>query len=109
MSEVRHDLRGRRKHRPCWPCDLIIREDLLGHAHAHTPTMMDYKICADNDSMYNTPATYSWYLAGLVFKWLKAQGGLKAMAKINLKAKNCTTISTTAVLRQPVAKTAAPS
>ena len=67
---------------------VIIREDLLGHAHAHTPTMMDYKICADNDSMYNTPATYSWYLAGLVFKWLKAQGGLKAMAKINhLKAK----------------------
>lgn len=62
---------------------VIIREDLLGHAHAHTPTMMDYKICADNDSMYNTPATYSWYLAGLVFQWLKQQGGLKAIGAIN--------------------------
>lgn len=62
---------------------VIIREDLLGHAHPHTPTMMDYKICADADSMYNTPPTYSWYLAGLVFKWLKEQGGLTALKALN--------------------------
>lgn len=62
---------------------VIIREDLLGHAAEQTPTMLDYKVCADNDSMYNTPATYSWYLAGLVFQWLKEQGGLEAMAAVN--------------------------
>lgn len=62
---------------------VIIREDLIGHAHPHTPTMMNYKVCADADSMYNTPATYSWYLAGLVFQWLKEQGGLTAIKEIN--------------------------
>lgn len=45
--------------------------------------MLDYKVSADNDSMYNTPSTYSWYMAGLVFEWLKAQGGLSKMAEIN--------------------------
>jgi phosphoserine aminotransferase len=45
--------------------------------------MLDYKIHADNGSMYNTPSTYAWYLSGLVFKWLKAQGGLSNMAQIN--------------------------
>ncbi|WP_203141206.1 3-phosphoserine/phosphohydroxythreonine transaminase [Marinobacter mangrovi] len=62
---------------------VIIRKDLLGHARAQTPTMLDYRVIADNDSMYNTPATYSWYLAGLVFKWLKARGGVQAMGEIN--------------------------
>lgn len=62
---------------------VIIREDLLGHALPITPTMLDYKIQADNDSMYNTPPTYAWYLAGLVFEWLKGIGGLEAMARIN--------------------------
>ncbi|WP_232365683.1 3-phosphoserine/phosphohydroxythreonine transaminase [Denitrificimonas caeni] len=61
----------------------IIREDLLGHARASCPTMLNYKVAADNGSMYNTPPTFSWYLSGLVFKWLKQQGGLDAMAKIN--------------------------
>ena len=46
--------------------------------------MFDYKVHADNDSMYNTPATYGIYMAGLVFKWLKAKGGLAAMEKINI-------------------------
>lgn len=68
---------------PAGLCVVIVREDLLGHTIAGTPTMMDYKVCADNASMYNTPPTYSWYLAGLVFKWLKQQGGLKAMAELN--------------------------
>jgi len=62
---------------------VIIRKDLLGHARKETPTMMNYQVIADNKSMYNTPATYSWYLAGLVFKWLKAQGGVEAMAALN--------------------------
>lgn len=62
---------------------VIVREDLLGHADAVTPTMLDYKIAADNDSMYNTPPTFALYLSGLVFKWLKQNGGLSAMAEIN--------------------------
>jgi phosphoserine aminotransferase len=45
--------------------------------------MLDYKVAADNGSMYNTPPTFSWYLAGLVFKWLKHIGGLEKMAEIN--------------------------
>jgi phosphoserine aminotransferase len=68
---------------PAGLCIVIIREDLLGDALPLTPTMFNYKTIADNDSMYNTPATYSWYLAGLVFKWLKQQGGVKTMSEIN--------------------------
>jgi len=64
---------------------VIVREDLIGQTIAGTPTMFDYKIHADNDSMYNTPATYGIYMAGLVFKWLKAKGGLAAMEKINIE------------------------
>lgn len=64
----------------------IIREDLLGRARSVCPTMLNYKVAADNGSMYNTPATYSWYLSGLVFEWLKEQGGVAAMEKRN-KAK----------------------
>ncbi len=62
---------------------VIVREDLIGQTVPGTPTMFDYKIHADNDSMYNTPATFSMYTAGLVFKWLKTRGGLVAMEKTN--------------------------
>jgi phosphoserine aminotransferase len=62
---------------------VIVREDLLGNAQSHTPAMFDYKIHADAGSMYNTPPTYAWYLAGLVFQLLKRTGGLRAMAQIN--------------------------
>ncbi len=62
---------------------VIVREDLMGETVAGTPTMFDYKIHADNESMYNTPATFAMYTAGLVFKWLKARGGLAGMEKIN--------------------------
>jgi phosphoserine aminotransferase len=58
---------------------VIVRDDLIGQALPITPTAFDYKQQADNDSMINTPPTYSIYVAGLVFKWLKAQGGLAAM------------------------------
>ncbi|NVZ09239.1 3-phosphoserine/phosphohydroxythreonine transaminase [Allochromatium humboldtianum] len=64
---------------------VIVREDLIGQPIQGTPTMLDYKIHADNDSMYNTPPTYAWYLAGLVFKWLKDMGGLTTMAEVNAR------------------------
>jgi phosphoserine aminotransferase len=64
---------------------VIVRRDLLGRAGKRVPVMMDYQTQADNQSMYNTPPTYSWYLAGLVFKWLKRQGGLGAMGAINAR------------------------
>ncbi len=62
---------------------VIIREDLLGKAKDFTPTMFNYATHASSGSMYNTPPTYSWYIAGLVFEWLREQGGLEAMAIIN--------------------------
>ena len=63
---------------------VVVRRELLGHALAACPSAFDYKIVADNDSMYNTPPTYSIYIAGLVFKWLKKQAegqavGIQAM------------------------------
>ncbi|MDT0602143.1 3-phosphoserine/phosphohydroxythreonine transaminase [Thalassotalea castellviae] len=62
---------------------VIVREDLLGKARQETPCIMNYKTSADNDSMYNTPPTYAWYLAGLVFEWLKSVGGVSAIESIN--------------------------
>ncbi|MFN3752054.1 MAG: 3-phosphoserine/phosphohydroxythreonine transaminase [Thiobacillus sp.] len=62
---------------------VIVREDLIGQSLPGTPTMFDYKVHADNDSMYNTPPTFAMYVAGLVFKWIKARGGLAAMERIN--------------------------
>ncbi|MFT3930813.1 MAG: 3-phosphoserine/phosphohydroxythreonine transaminase [Spongiibacteraceae bacterium] len=62
---------------------VIVRKDLMGKASSICPTMLDYKIAADNDSMYNTPPTFAWYLAGLVFEWLQKIGGLTAMEAIN--------------------------
>ena len=62
---------------------VIVRDDLLGETVKGTPTMFDYKIAADNDSMYNTPPTYAIYIAGLVFKMLKAKGGIAAMEAVN--------------------------
>ena len=63
---------------------VIVREDLLGRADPHTPTMLDYAVHAREHSMYNTPATFAIYVAGLVFQWLKDLGGLTAMEKINM-------------------------
>ncbi|MCP3672467.1 MAG: 3-phosphoserine/phosphohydroxythreonine transaminase [Gammaproteobacteria bacterium] len=62
---------------------VIVREDLIGEAMPDTPTMFNYATMMDAGSMYNTPPTYGWYLAGLVFKWLKGNGGLQAIAKVN--------------------------
>ena len=63
---------------------VIVREDLLGKPLPGTPTLYDYQIHAQNDSMYNTPPTYAMYITGLVLAWLKKQGGLAAMEKINI-------------------------
>ena len=62
---------------------VIVRKDLMGQVVDNSPAMFDYKIHADNGSMYNTPPTYSWYLAALVFEWIKEKGGLSAMGEIN--------------------------
>jgi phosphoserine aminotransferase len=64
---------------------VIVREDLLGHAAAICPTAFNWKIVADNESMYNTPPTYGIYIAGLVFQWLKRQGGVAAMEQRNIE------------------------
>jgi phosphoserine aminotransferase len=64
---------------------VIVREDLLGEVVPSTPTMLNYAVQADGGSMYNTPPTYAWYLAGLVFQWLKRNGGLEKMAEINAR------------------------
>tara|TARA_B100000767_G_scaffold275381_1_gene312073 strand:- start:541 stop:1650 length:1110 start_codon:yes stop_codon:yes gene_type:complete len=62
---------------------VIVRKDLCGNARDTTPTFLDYAQQADNDSMINTPPTYGWYLAGLVFKWIKEKGGLTAIEAQN--------------------------
>jgi phosphoserine aminotransferase len=62
---------------------VIVREDLLGRARKDIPAVWNYQSVAAEGSMFNTPPTFSWYLAGLVFKWLKARGGLTAMAERN--------------------------
>ena len=67
---------------------VIVREDLLGHARETTPSLLNWEIYANNESMFNTPATFSWYLAGLVFQWIKACGGVAEIARVNeLKAR----------------------
>ncbi len=62
---------------------VIVRDDLLGHAMPITPSAFDFATVAENESMYNTPPTYAIYIAGLVFQWLKDQGGLATMAERN--------------------------
>lgn len=64
---------------------VIVREDLLGKAKAITPTMLDYKVMADNGSMYNTPPTYCIYIAKLVYEWILGLGGLETMRDRNIK------------------------
>jgi phosphoserine aminotransferase len=68
---------------PSGLCVVIVREDLLGKARGITPAIWDYKQMAAEGSMSNTPPTFSWYIAGLVFQWLKRQGGLAAMGARN--------------------------
>jgi phosphoserine aminotransferase len=62
---------------------VIVREELIGRARTDTPLVFDYKAVAEDHSMLNTPPTFAWYMAGLVFKWLKRQGGVAAMGERN--------------------------
>jgi phosphoserine aminotransferase len=87
---------------------VIVRDDLLGRARPDTPTFMSYAAMAKDGSMLNTPPTFAWYLAGLVFQWLKRQGGLAAMGERNrLKAaKLYEAIDASSFYRNPVEKSA---
>jgi phosphoserine aminotransferase len=62
---------------------IIVREDLIGRARPDTPHVFDYKAVADEHSLLNTPPTFAWYMAALVFKWLKRAGGVRAMGERN--------------------------
>jgi phosphoserine aminotransferase len=62
---------------------VIVRDDLIGNALPNTFGIHDYQQVADNDSMLNTPSTLSWYVCGLVFQWLKSEGGLVAVGPRN--------------------------
>ncbi|MFP3803399.1 aminotransferase class V-fold PLP-dependent enzyme, partial [Paraburkholderia sp. SIMBA_027] len=64
---------------------VIVREDMLDRAQSICPSAFEWKTVAENNSMYNTPPTYAIYIAGLVFKWLKKQGGLAAIEARNLE------------------------
>jgi phosphoserine aminotransferase len=85
---------------------VIVRDDLIGQALPCTPLAFDYKVVADNDSMFNTPPTYAIYIAGLVFKWIKAQGGLVAMEAHNRRkaALLYDFLDATTFYRSPVAR-----
>ena len=67
---------------------VIVRDDLIDTPLPITPTMFNYRVQSESNSMYNTPPTYAIYLAGLVFQWLKNLGGLKIMAAINKRKAN---------------------
>jgi len=67
---------------------VIVRNDLLGRARKDCPKVMNWSVMADNDSMMNTPPTYSIYMAGLCMKWLKKQGGVEGIEKINIEKAN---------------------
>ncbi len=85
---------------------VIIRDDLLDQASEWCPLLLNYSHQAEKESMSNTPATYSWYLAGLVFEWLEEQGGIEAIAKVNQQKADLLykTIDDSAFYSNPVAK-----
>ncbi|MBM3351109.1 MAG: 3-phosphoserine/phosphohydroxythreonine transaminase [Betaproteobacteria bacterium] len=73
---------------PAGLCIVIVREDLLDRASPITPAVFNWKTQSENQSMINTPPTYSIYIAGLVFEWLLAQGGVDAIEQVNIKKAN---------------------
>jgi phosphoserine aminotransferase len=83
---------------------VIVREDLIGHAPKTVPPVFDYAQQAKNGSMLNTPATYNWYLTGLVLQWLKAQGGVAAIEQRNITkaAKLYQAIDSSSLYHNPV-------
>jgi phosphoserine aminotransferase len=93
---------------PSGLCVVIVRDDLIGKARPGTPSVWDFKAMADEGSMLNTPPTFGWYFAGLVFKWLKSQGGLSAIGERNrAKARDLyRAIDESGFYRNPVSKSA---
>ncbi|HEV2268939.1 MAG TPA: 3-phosphoserine/phosphohydroxythreonine transaminase [Steroidobacteraceae bacterium] len=91
---------------PSGLCLVIVREDLIGKARPGTPSVWDYQAMAAEGSMLNTPPTFGWYICGLVLKWLKAQGGLEAMAARNRAKAELLyrSIDESGFYRNPVAK-----
>jgi phosphoserine aminotransferase len=87
---------------------MIVREDLIGHARTETPRVFDYQAVADNQSLLNTPPTFAWYMAGLVFKWLKRAGGLAAVGERNrIKAQTLyAAVDASHLYNNPIAKDA---
>ncbi|WP_305907513.1 3-phosphoserine/phosphohydroxythreonine transaminase [Methylomarinum sp. Ch1-1] len=85
---------------------VIVRDDLIGHADSSVPPVFDYQQQINNDSMLNTPATYNWYLLGLVLQWLKQQGGIAAIEQRNIdKAEKLyRAVDQSALYRNPVDK-----
>jgi phosphoserine aminotransferase len=83
---------------------VIVRDDLIGHAPKTVPSVFNYAEQAKNQSMLNTPATYNWYLVGLVLKWLKEQGGVEAIEQRNISkaAKLYQAIDQSALYSNPV-------
>jgi phosphoserine aminotransferase len=91
---------------PAGLCVVIVRDELLGRARPGTPSIWNYQAVAAQDSMLNTPPTFAWYVAGLVFKWLRDNGGLAAMGERNrVKAEHLyAAIDGSGFYRNPVAK-----
>ena len=87
---------------------VIVRDDLLGHARSDTPGFLDFTVMAKEGSMLNTPPTFAWYMAGLVFQWLKRQGGLKGIGELNRRKAELlySTIDGSSFYENPVAKDA---
>jgi phosphoserine aminotransferase len=92
---------------PSGICVVIVRDDLIGKAQAATPTVFDYAAMAADNSMLNTPPTFGWYFAGLIFKWIKRQGGLATMGERNRAKAELLyrTIDESGFYRNPVKKT----
>ena len=87
---------------------VIVRDELIGRARPETPVVFEYQAIADNQSMLNTPPTFAWYMAGLVFKWLKSVGGLAAIGERNrIKAETLyAALDESRIYENPVAKDA---
>jgi phosphoserine aminotransferase len=85
---------------------VIVKDELIGHAAKGTPSVFDYAVQVKNNSMLNTPATYNWYLVGLVLKWLIGQGGIPAIEQVNIRKANLLydMIDQSTLYRNPVDK-----
>ena len=90
---------------PAGLCVVIIHKELVGRARPGTPRFFDYAVQAEHGSMFNTPPTYAWYLAGLVLRWLKDSGGVAAIETINRRkaAKLYAAIDASSLYTAPVA------